>query len=947
ASGDNGNFIANTNFSVNVLGGGAVIDSDGIDLPIAAPLLNGVGGGADGGLTKLGAGDLTLSGANTYNGTTSIGGGALNLTTTNFAGGEIIVSNTATLHTTVAAAGSTMNCSALTLGENPGDNLTEEFDANGFGNPSVAVVHATNLVVNGTVTINLFSSSNLLPGTIPLIQYDNASGGGTFVLNFAQGVSGYITNDTSSHSINFVAVILPDVIWRAAVDTNWDTTTYNWVSAVNGSTILFQNGAGVIFDDSASNSLVNLTDTMLPLSMTVSNNALNYTFTGPGKISGSTGLLKLGSGTVTMALTNVNDYTGDTIISNGVFQLGADEQIPDGSGNGDVVLEGKLDLAGFNETINGLNGNNGVIDNSGTNPVTLTVGNNGDGGTFAGQITNSGASLTLNKVAGNLTLLANNNYSGGTINGGDELTLASEQSIGGGPLTLDGGTLDWMDTSAHTLTNALVIGGDVTFGSATNANGPLTMNSAVDLNGGNRALTCNEDVMLAGGATNGSIGTKDGASTLTLKNSTETVPGTLTVHQGIWVMDNDTIIEDGGNIRLQCTVDNGLAGIVVTNGASLILSNTASGNLRVGATDVSGGASCTNFLDVAGLVQVIPTGSADALLMGGSKSAADAEDDVNLLPGGVLEVHQIKNTGTSPTVTALNFNGGTLRVASDDFADTFLEGLTTANVLDGGAVIDTAGYDITIGQDLLTGGSGTGGLTKQGLGTLYLSGNNTYTGATIVSAGGLGGTGIIISPVTVQSGANLSAGASSTSIGTLTINNTVTFDGGSSAVMKITKISGVTSSDSVSGMTTINYGGTLVVTTNIDMTDTFAIGDTFTLFNATTYNGSFATYDLPPLPAGLGWDTSHLNSDGSIRVIAQTTPPSFNSVTLNGSNLVMSGSGGTADGTYYVLGSTNIALPLTSWTPIATNQFDGSGNFSFTNVVNAASPAQFFDISVP
>jgi hypothetical protein len=45
----------------------------------------------------------------------------------------------------------------------------------------------------------------------------------------------------------------------------------------------------------------------------------------------------------------------------------------------------------------------------------------------------------------------------------------------------------------------------------------------------------------------------------------------------------------------------------------------------------------------------------------------------------------------------------------------------------------------------------------------------------------------------------------------------------------------------------------------------------------------------------------------------------------------LAGSGGLAGGQYVVLSSTNIATPVSSWTPIATNTFDGSGNFSFTN----------------
>ena len=61
----------------------------------------------------------------------------------------------------------------------------------------------------------------------------------------------------------------------------------------------------------------------------------------------------------------------------------------------------------------------------------------------------------------------------------------------------------------------------------------------------------------------------------------------------------------------------------------------------------------------------------------------------------------------------------------------------------------------------------------------------------------------------------------------------------------------------------------------------------------------------------------------------------------------MSGSGGTTNGTYYVLVSTNIALPMNQWMPIATNLFDGSGNFIFTNAINPGNPQTFYLLQIP
>jgi len=46
--------------------------------------------------------------------------------------------------------------------------------------------------------------------------------------------------------------------------------------------------------------------------------------------------------------------------------------------------------------------------------------------------------------------------------------------------------------------------------------------------------------------------------------------------------------------------------------------------------------------------------------------------------------------------------------------------------------------------------------------------------------------------------------------------------------------------------------------------------------------------------------------------------------------------------TYYVLATTNLALPLDEWRSIATNTFDPNGNFDFTNTPAPDGPQQFY-----
>ena len=73
----------------------------------------------------------------------------------------------------------------------------------------------------------------------------------------------------------------------------------------------------------------------------------------------------------------------------------------------------------------------------------------------------------------------------------------------------------------------------------------------------------------------------------------------------------------------------------------------------------------------------------------------------------------------------------------------------------------------------------------------------------------------------------------------------------------------------------------------------------------------------------------------------------LSSFQLNGSQLVLTGSGGPPNGSYAVLTSTNVMLPINQWTPISTNYFDSLGNFQITNNVAPGITSRFFRLRVP
>jgi len=89
---------------------------------------------------------------------------------------------------------------------------------------------------------------------------------------------------------------------------------------------------------------------------------------------------------------------------------------------------------------------------------------------------------------------------------------------------------------------------------------------------------------------------------------------------------------------------------------------------------------------------------------------------------------------------------------------------------------------------------------------------------------------------------------------------------------------------------------------------------------------------------------SALSSNAVLTVIFS---PSFNSITATDGNFILSGFGGSNYGTYFVLTSSNLLLPLDSWTPLVTNQFDINGDFIFTNAAQTNTPQLFYILQMP
>ena len=244
-------------------------------------------------------------------------------------------------------------------------------------------------------------------------------------------------------------------------------------------------------------------------------------------------------------------------------------------------------------------------------------------------------------------------------------------------------------------------------------------------------------------------------------------------------------------------------------------------------------------------------------------------------------------------------------------------------------------------------------IEKIGSGTWTLTGSNSFVGGMTLSAGTLqvnntSGSATGTNQVFVASGAKLSGGgiiagltafddgailAPGNGAGTLTISNELDLSD-----QTVLQFALGTTSDKVVVSGNLTFGGLL----NITNPGGFGVG-TYTLF---TYGGALTMGSLTIASAPASFVcTVSTSTAGQVNLVVMR--PQFNAINVGGGGLAMSGSGGPAGGTYYVLGSTNIALPLNLWPRIATNLFDAGGNFSYTNAANPNTTQTFYRLQLP
>ena len=418
------------------------------------------------------------------------------------------------------------------------------------------------------------------------------------------------------------------------------------------------------------------------------NGANDLTLTAP--VAGGGAIAKDGTGTLVLA--TPNSYAGGTSLAGG----GTIDVVSGALGTGDVTVTG----SGYISADSGpatLDNNFNVIGNvafqnpGATLPTNLTL--NGD---------ISGSGIVIKKDGGVLTLNGNNSWTGSSdFGGGSTIVAGSDTALGIGPVVIDGPVNLDSNLPVNLANDFLMVG-------------PLTVL-------GNQDMTLSGSLLL-----NGSL-IKDGPATLTL-TGTNSYTGGTTVNGGTLVGDSDSLqgqITNDAVVDFNQTADGTYAGAMTGTG---VLVKDGTGTLTLSGPNAYTGGTLINAGTLAG-----DTTSLQGNIENNANLLFDQEPD-GTFAGTIIGTGSLtKDGGGNLTLSGTNtYTGGTF------ILDGTLTGTTNSlpgNIVNDAILVFDQDFDGTHTGDI----SGTGSLTKDGAGVVTLSGTSSYTGGTLINAGGLRG----------------------------------------------------------------------------------------------------------------------------------------------------------------------------------------------------------------
>ncbi len=490
-----------------------------------------------------------------------------------------------------------------------------------------------------------------------------------------------------------------------------------------------------------------------------------------------------------------------------------------------------------------ISASNGAIGTTATN--TLTLGGTGSGtGTISSVI--SGAGSVTMSGAGTWVLSGANTFTGATVvNSGILQATSNAGALGAGALTMGGGTLELANDTGLSFGRATTVTSTSTIVSDRLTAGAGVTHTLGTLSIG--AQTLNVDA--GANVTSGTAGITFGATTLSASGAVFDVGTGVNLTLGVLTGNFDFTKQDAGTLTLNSASTR-------SSGATIV----AGGELQLGSTSALGTTGTTLTLGAATLDLATNT-------------SINAYNTTVTGSATILSDRSTAGSGITHTLGTLAIGANTLSVASgSNVSANTAFGLTFgATTLNGSAIFDVANNGTGIGTLTLGAVGESGGaraLTKQGAGTLVMTGTNTYTGGTTLSAGTL----------TVNSGAALAGGTGSLTVnsGTLNLNN---------AAQTVGTFSGA------GGTVNLGAGHTLTVTQGADATYAGTIAgsgalvkdgaNTLTLSGSNSYTGA-TTISLGTLKLGAAGGATNTPLGTTA---AGTTVSSGGALDLNGFTL--------------------------------------------------------------
>ena len=802
-----------------------------------------------GGFVKAGSGTQTLSGNNSFTGGVTVNGGTLVVSNglANNAANDITINSGGTLKLAAQDIfASWLGTVNPTITINQGGVLSS--DGVIFNTLGDVVLNGGTIQSLGATGANASGTAFGLKGVVSAIGSGTSTIAGDGIALGEAGVNGTTFTVTNGATLNVTGNLQNSdnsVLWKTKqtsvlVKSGSGTMILAGTNSYTGTTTV---GAGLL-EIAKTNSFYNGTAASWTANnITVSNGAtLAFAVGGAGQFS---------TNNITTILSNLSGTSGKGFLSNssvGFDVAGGNFALTNNLANSTNGALNLIAYGGNTLTLNGSNNYTGTtrID-SGT---TLQVGNGGSSGTIgSGSVSNSG-SLAFNRA--NAINVSNVITGSGDVRqiGTGTTTLTGTRSYTG-QTTVSAGTLNigtnglqnlTIDNGAGNSTSLIVNGGTLNNSVGTIGSAEGTIGSAT-VNGG----TWNNSSYLYIGYSGSS------SNSLIISNGGKVSVADDWLGLGEYGGNANTLTVTGSNSTLLVHPESGGYGIWIGDGYYYnLVSSSNSMVVSSGGKVYSGGESAIGGSGAGVGNTALVTGEGSLwsnngiINIGGAYSGSTGEGELTVTEGGALVASDIKIAKLAGTTGVLNI--GTF--GSNDAA-----GTVTASTIQFGDGSGTINFNQSTTTTVASAISGSGNVNQLGTGTTTLSGNNSYTGGTFISAGTLATLGnerlADTGDVTVNSGATFKLGGNET-IGSLsgagTANlgvNTLTLSSGSFSGA----LSG--SGDLVkngSGTFTVNAATTYTGTTKVSA-GTVALGA----------NGSFASTSSAQIASGATLDLASHN----------------------------------------------------------------------------------------